>query len=409
MARSKILALILAGGRGSRMEVLTDFRAKPALPYAGVYRLIDISLSNLRNSGISDVRVVVQYETNSIVDELANGRPWDLDRTHGGLQVIPPQQHGADEDQDHLVPKGNADAILANLDVIRKADPDVVLVLSADHIYRLDYNLPIEQHLESGADVTLVTTRVPIEEASNYGTCRVDGDGRVTDFVYKPEESESDIVTTEVFVYNPHSLIQTLQRIAKEKNGHLEDFGHELIPSLVESGKVFEYRLDGYWKDVGRPEAYFHSHMELLDEKPGLDLDDAAWPVFTLEHQRLPARIYKSARIEESLISPGCHVRGAVERSVLAPGAIVEEGATVRNAIVLEGTVVRSGATVQYAIVDRHVTVGEDARIGKPFEGESLASDDLALVGQYASIPDSGKVGSGDRIKGIDPLHRDNG
>lgn len=409
MARSKILALILAGGRGSRMEVLTDFRAKPALPYAGVYRLIDMSLSNLRNSDISDVRVVVQYETNSIVDELANGRPWDLDRTHGGLQIVPPQQHGAQDEQDHLVPEGNADALLDNIDVIRQANPDVVLVLSADHIYRLDYNLPIDQHLETGADVTLVTTRVPIESASNYGTCTVDGDGRVTGFAYKPERPESDVVTTEVFVYNPQSLIQTLEDLADESDGHLQDFGEDLIPSLVEQGKVYEFRLDGYWKDVGRPETYFQSHMDLLAENPELNLDDPDWPIFTLEHQRLPARIHREATIDESLISPGCQIYGTVERSVLAPGVMVEEGATVRNAIVLQDTVVRQGATVHYAIVDRNVTISKNAEIGEPFEGESLASDDLALVGQYGTVRDGHVIGRGDRVEGIDPLYQAGG
>ncbi len=284
MPRPNILALVLAGGRGGRLEPLTDFRAKPAVPFAGVYRLIDISLSNLRNSGISDVGVIVQYETQSIMTELANGRPWDLDRTTGGLRVIPPQQSREKQDPNAVMADGNADALHDNLDLIRAYDPDALLVLSADHIYRLDYVLPIDQHLETDADATLVTTRVPLDDASNYGTCLVDDDRRVTGFAYKPEEPDSDIATTEIFVYKPSVLVEILERLAGEREDGLEDFGHSLIPALVERGQVFEYRHDGYWKDVGRPETYFASHMDLLAEHPELDLDDPDWPIFTLAH-----------------------------------------------------------------------------------------------------------------------------
>lgn len=406
MPRPKILALVLAGGQGSRLAPLTDHRAKPAVPYAGVYRLIDISLSNLRNSGISEVGVVVQYQTQSILAELANGRPWDLDRTTGGLRVIPPQQSSGSESADEVLAQGNADAIYENLDLIRTADPDVLLVLSSDHIYRLDYWLPIDQHLETDADATLVTTKVPLDDASNYGTCQVDGANRVTGFAYKPEEPESDIVTTEVFLYKPSVLIDTLERLARESDGGLEDFGHELLPDLVDNGNVYSYPLDGYWKDVGRPETYFASHMDLLTEHPELDLDDPAWPISTLENQRLPARVHAEASIDASMISPGCDVHGTVERSVLAPGVVVESGATVSNAVILENTVVRRGATVRYAIIDRHVTVGSGADVGSLFEGDAPGPGDLAMVGQYVSIADNRAVTKGERIEGVDPLQQ---
>ena len=406
MPRPKILALVLAGGQGSRLAPLTDHRAKPAVPYAGVYRLIDISLSNLRNSGISEVGVVVQYQTQSILAELANGRPWDLDRTTGGLRVIPPQQSSGSESADEVLAQGNADAIYENLDLIRTADPDVLLVLSSDHIYRLDYWLPIDQHLETDADATLVTTKVPLDDASNYGTCQVDGANRVTGFAYKPEEPESDIVTTEVFLYKPSVLIDTLERLARESDGGLEDFGHELLPDLVDNGTVYSYPLDGYWKDVGRPETYFASHMDLLTEHPELDLDDPAWPISTLENQRLPARVHAEASIDASMISPGCDVHGTVERSVLAPGVVVESGATVSNAVILENTVVRRGATVRYAIIDRHVTVGSGADVGSLFEGDTPGPGDLAMVGQYVSIADNRAVTKGERIEGVDPLQQ---
>jgi glucose-1-phosphate adenylyltransferase len=405
MPRPNVLALVLAGGQGSRLAPLTDHRAKPAVPYAGVYRLIDIALSNLRNSGISEVGVIVQYQTQSILNELANGRPWDLDRTTGGLRVIPPQQTRGDEGEGEVLARGNADAIYDNLDVIRRADPDVVLVLSSDHVYRLDYWLPIDQHLRTGADATLVTTKVALEDASNYGTCEVDDEGKVTGFAYKPEKPESDIATAEIFVYTPSALIDTLERLAARSKDGLEDFGHELLPALVEKGTAWAYRHDGYWRDVGRPETYFASHMDLLAEHPELDLDDPDWPIFTLAHQRLPARIDASAAIADSLVSPGCRIAGTVERSVLGPGVTVEAGATVRNAIVLEGTVVRSGATVQYAIVDRNVAIGRNAEVGELFDGDAPGPDDLAMVGQHVSIHGNRRVSAGERVQGVDPLH----
>lgn len=403
MSRPKILALVLAGGRGGRMEVLTDHRAKPALPYAGVYRLIDFSLSNLRNSAISDVSVIVQYQAQSIMQELANGRPWDLDRTYGGLRIVPPQQNSGEEGGDELLPDGNADAIHDNLGLIRSYDPDVLLVLSADHVYKFDYHLAIDAHLETGADAMLVTTTVPIEDASNYGTCKVDADGKVMEFSYKPEKPDSEIVTTEIFVYNPTVLIETLAALAKGQGDRLDDFGNGLIPDLVDAGKVYSYPLDGYWKDVGRPETYFASHMDLLAEDPDLRLDDPAWPILTLGHERLPAMIRRDADVEHALVSPGCDIGGTVEGSVLAPGVTVEAGATVRNAIILQDTVVRSGATVQNAIIDRNVTIGRNATVGGAIDADLPATEDLVLVGQYVTVHGNRILKPGERIEGIDP------
>lgn len=403
MARSNVLALVLAGGQGGRMDVLTQHRAKPALPYAGVYRLIDISLSNLRNSGISDVWLVVQYETQSIAEVVAGGRPWDLDRSHGGLRIIPPQQEaGSDEGVWH---EGNADAIYQNRDLIRHSNPDVLLVMSADHIYKLDFDDVIDQHLATGAGVTLVSTEVPMDQASNHGTIEVDKQGKVTRFDYKPEQPRSNIVTTEVFAYDPALVIETLERLsgqktsASDKRSGLEDFGQELLPELVKDGHVHDFRLPGYWKDVGRPETYFQSHMELLDAHPDLDLDDPGWPIFTLSPQRLPARFEDTARIGQSLISPGCHIAGRVQRSVLGPGCILEAGATVRDSIIMHDTVVRAGATVQFAIVDSDVTIGKEAKIGQKPKGEMPTTEELVLIGMGAKIKGGEQIKRGERRK----------
>ncbi len=399
MHRTRVLAMVLAGGQGSRMGVLTERRAKPALPFAGVYRLIDMSLSNLRNSDISDVWVVAQFETQTIIDALAHGRPWDMDRTHGGLRVITPQQENDDEGGWH---EGNADAIYQMREMIREADPDVLLVLSADHVYRMDYRDVIDRHVERESEVTVVSTRVPKEQASNHAVLKIDGNDRITEFEYKPDDPSSDIVATEIFLYQPDVVLDTLEQLVAElgdgESSGLEDFGHHLLPALVERGRAHDFRLPGYWKDVGRPETYFEAHMDLLAEHPDLTLDDPHWPIFTLDPQRMPARIHASATISNALVSPGCDVRGAVERSVLAPGVVVEEGATVSDTIVLHDTVIRAGAHVQYSIVDRDVEIEADVRVGGAPEGSAPTTDELAMIGQGVSIGAGQTVARGESL-----------
>jgi len=393
--------MVLAGWQGSRMEVLTEHRAKPAMPFAGVYRLIDFPLSNLRHSGISDVWVAAQYEIQTVNDILAHGRPWDLDRTRGGLRVITPQQERHGDDGWH---EGNADAIYRTRDLVRDFEPDVLLVLSADHIYRLDYNDPIAQHLETGADVTVVTTQVPKEQASNHAVVSIDNDGIVTDFDYKPDEPKTDVVATEVFIYTPDVVLSVLEELVSElgdeENGStgLEDFGNHLLPRLVEQGKVREFRLPGYWKDVGRPEAYFAAHMDLLADDPALHLDDPAWPIFTLDHQRMPARIHEDARLERALVSPGCFIRGTVRNAVLGPGVVVEKGAVVENAVILHDVTIGADANVQFAIVDRQARVGKGATVGGPPAGDAPTTEDLVLIGMGARVEAGQAVKAGERV-----------
>ncbi len=392
MAKQKVLALILAGGEGGRLEVLTERRAKPAMPFAGVYRLIDFSLSNCMHSGISDVWIVEQYEPHSLNDHLANGRPWDLDRTYGGLQVLPPYQRR--EEGEGGFSQGNADALYQHRSFIRELDPDLLIVLSADHVYKLDYNDVLERHRERKADVTLVTTRVPREEASRFGVVEVDGEGRVTGFEYKPEQPRSDRVTTEVFVYDTRKLLDALERLAKEgedkEGAALKDFGHELLPAFVREGRAWEHPLEGYWRDVGTIESYWQAHRDLIEEDPALRLDDPAWPILTYGTQRLPARIKGSARIDGSLVSSGCRIAGEVCRSVLGPGVVVERGAAVRDSILLQDVVVRSGARVERAILDEQVEVGEEAVIG--------GLGEIALAGQRACIAAGETVPPGARV-----------
>ena len=412
MARNKTLALILAGGKGSRLEVLTEERAKPVMPFAGTYRLIDFALSNCMHSGLSDVWVIEQYHLHSLNEHLANGRPWDLDRTYGGLQVLPPYESNHEDDNDGGFAEGNADAIYRHRDFIREFGPDILVVLSADHIYKLDYSNVIDQHLDRKADVTMVTTKVPVDEASRFGIVKVDGDKRITDFTYKPEKPESDIVTTEVFVYNAPTLLETLDQLANERTNKdtsddegssLRDFGHELIPKLVADGRAFEYPLDGYWRDVGTVDSYWQTHMDLLTPGSEMWLDDPRWPILTYGSQRLPARIHGQARIEDSLISPGCTVRGRVVRSVLAPGVVVEQDAVVRDCVVLHNTVIEARAVVDCAIVDTEVRVGEEAVIGRQRthgdKSPRITSAEIALIGQRTQIPAGTRLPADARVK----------
>lgn len=408
MRRIEVLAVVLAGGEGGRLDVLTEERAKPAMPFAGVYRLIDFALSNCVHSGISDVWVIEQYQPHSLNEHLSNGRPWDLDRTYGGLQVLPPYQRREDDGDESGFAEGNADALYRHRRFLRECRPEIVLVLSADHIYKLDFGEVIARHRERKADVTAVTTRVPRNQESRFGVVQVDADGRITDFAYKPKEPASDLVTTEVFAYDARKLLSTLDRLAEEAGDDpgsaLKDFGHELLPRLVSEGSAWEYRLEGYWKDVGTVDSYFEAHMDLLAPKPALVLDDPEWPILTLGHQRLPARIAESARIEESLVSPGARVAGRVVRSVLGPGVVVEQGAVVRDSILLDDVTIRTGATVQCAILDVRVRVGEGAAVGGSEGGSKLGprrekSSDVTLVGQKVHIPAGVRIPAGSRVK----------
>ena len=359
--RPKVLALVLAGGEGGRLAPLTDERAKPALPFGATYRLIDFPLSNCAHSGIRDVWVIQQYEPHELTRQLANGRPWDLDRTSGGLLILHPYLG----DSESGWYEGNADAIYRNREAIADHDPDLLLVLSADHVYKLDYGDVIDAHLRSDASVTMVTTRVPREEAARYGVVELDDEDRVTRFEYKPAEPRSDLVTTEVFVYDARTLRRALDELAGagDESG-LKDFGHELLPQLVEDGAARAFELETYWRDVGTIESYWQAHMELLAEEPPLTLDDPAWPILTAGLQRPPARVEGSARMNASLVAAGAVIRGNVERSVIGPGVVVEEGATVRESILLHDGHVASGAVVARAIVDERVRVEAGAELG---------------------------------------------
>ena len=360
MHRPKVLALVLAGGKGSRLGALTAHRAKPALPFAGVYRLIDFALTNCVHSGIGDVWVVEQYQPHALNDHLLNGRPWDLDRNAGGLRVLPPFTGAAGEG----FAEGNADVLWRSRALLSEFAADQLVVMSADHVERIDLRDVLDAHRDAAAPLTLVTTEVDSAEAHRFGIVGVEADGRVTRFAAKPEQPEGTTAATEVFVYDVPHLLATLDRLHADitreggDDAHLGDFGDHLVPAFVAEGGARAFPHAGYWRDVGTVDSYWQGHMDLLGERPALVLDDPAWPVRTASVARMPARIGRTAVVDDALVSPGAVVAGRVERSVLGPGVVVEEGAEVRDSVLLDGVVVRAGGRVVGAVVDEGVEVG---------------------------------------------------
>ena len=385
MALPRILVLVLAGGAGGRLELLTDQRAKPAVPFAGVYRLVDFPLSNCQHSAIADVWVSVQYHPTSLSDHLANGRPWDLDRTVGGLMMLPPFQG---TDRGGWV-SGTANLLWRQADLIREHDADALVVVSSDAVYKLDYREVVESHLGSGAEVTMVTTEVGAEDASRYGIVQVDGE-RVTDYAYKPDEPATTTATSEVFVFTPGDTLDRLEALnADLGEDGLEDLGSHLLPAQTRDGLARAFPLQGYWRDVGTVPAYWQAHRDFLAAEPPIDLDDPAWPVHTRGGRHSAARVLPGAVVDESLVSGGTRVAGEVRGSVLAPGVVVEKGATVVDSVLLPGVRVRAGARVERAVLDDRVDVGERAEVG--------GDGDITLVGRAARLDAGTAVAAGAR------------
>jgi glucose-1-phosphate adenylyltransferase len=404
MPRIRVLAIIQAGGAGGRMEVLTAERAKPALPFAGSYQLIDFPLSNLANSGISDVWLSLQYLSATLEEQVANGRPWDLDRTHGGLRLLMPQQ-GTGTAEEEGFARGNADVLYRIRQQIKTADPEMVLVLSSDHVYRFDYSAAIATHLREGAECTIVTTEVALEQASQHATVESDAHGLVTGFEYKPDSPSSSTVATEIFVYDPDALIEVLQELHSEHSGQAEhgdtglgDFGETLVPRFVERKGTYAHPLPGYWRDLGQPHLYLAAHRDVLTDDQGL-FDDQLWPIRTRQPQRVAARVLAGSLVEDSLLSSGVRVYGTVRRSVLGPGVVVEEGASVCDSVVYADVTVAAGATIDWSIVDVGSSIGPGAQVGSPdAEGVDDPSQ-VTLVGKEVTISEGAVVARGARLE----------
>lgn len=348
----RTVALILAGGRGGRLAPLTDHRPKPAVPLAGHYRLIDVPLSNLVNSGIRDVWIVEQYLPGLLNKHLAAGRPWDLDGTRHGLRILPPSQGDVADG----FSRGNGHALYQQLSALENEDVDTVVVLSADHVYHLDVSEVLAAHRRRGSDLTVVTTRID-GDPSRFGVVESDGDERVTAYSYKPEDPAGDVVATEVFVFDVAALRAACTALteggsAQDSDGtELGDYGETIVPYLVDHAVAHEFRMTGYWRDLGTIDSFFQAHMDLID-RVGIDLGRVDWPMITNLSQSSPARIDARATVTDCLISPGAVVAGEVEHSIIGPGVVVEHGASVRRSVLLGAVTVPAGADLESVIAD---------------------------------------------------------
>jgi glucose-1-phosphate adenylyltransferase len=396
---TKVLAVIMAGGQGERLSLLSEKRAKPAVPFAGKYRIIDFALSNCVNSGIYDIAVLTQYRPRSLNDHIGIGKPWDLDRKNGGVHLLQP--YIGREESDWY--QGTADAVYQNLSFIMESDCDYVLVLAGDHIYRMDYSPMIAFHQQHGADVTLGAVVVPIEEGHRFGILETVASGRVISFEEKPPQPKGTLGSMGIYVFGRNVLARVLTEDAQQDTQH--DFGRNIIPGMLErSERVFAYPFTGYWQDVGTVQSYWEAHMGLLDDRPAFDLYDPSWVIHTRSEERPPAHVQSTAQVDRSLISHGCIIKGQVEHSVLSPGVVVEEGAVVRDSIILFDTVIGAGSVVDRAILDKEVTVGKNSKIGygddmTPNKQEpSRLNTGITLVGKRSSLPDNLTVGRNCKI-----------
>ncbi|HEY6409139.1 MAG TPA: glucose-1-phosphate adenylyltransferase, partial [Ktedonobacteraceae bacterium] len=405
---STVLAVILAGGQGERLSLLSQKRAKPAVPFAGKFRIIDFALSNCVNSGIADVAVLTQYRPHSLHDHIGIGKPWDLDRQKGGIRLLQP--YIGHQESDWY--QGTSDAVYQNLSFIMESRCDYVLILAGDHIYRMDYGPMITFHQQHNAAVTLGAAVVPIEEGHRFGILETDAGGRVISFEEKPDAPRGTLGSMGIYVFNRDMLTRFLIEDARSAeigaSPTRHDFGRDIIPSMMARGeRVYAYPFTGYWQDVGTIQSYWEAHMALLGDRPAFDLYDPSWVIHTRSEERPPAHLHSGAKVTSSLISHGCIIKGQVERSVLSPGVIVEEGAIVRDSIVLFDTIIGAGSVIDRVILDKEVVVGQHCRIG---DGDDLTPNKLeptrlntgiTLIGKRARLPDHLKVGRNCKI-GVD-------
>ena len=381
--KKECVAMLLAGGQGSRLYVLTQHMAKPAVPFGGKYRIIDFPLSNCVNSGIDTVGVLTQYQPLVLNEYLGNGQPWDLDRIHGGLHVLPPYQSvlGAQWY------KGTANAIYQNMSFIDRYDPEYVLILSGDHIYKMDYNQMLSFHKEKNADCTIAVLQVPKEEASRFGIMTAEENGTIVDFEEKPKEPKSDLASMGIYIFTWKKLKQYL--IEDENNiDSSKDFGKNIIPAMLAANeKMVAYPFEGYWKDVGTLDSLWEANMDLLNPNVPLELYDPDWKIYSRNPVMPPHYIAAQANVQNSMVTEGCNIYGTVDFSVLFAGVTIEEGAIVRDSIVMPGAVIKKNSIVEYAIVGEDVVIEENVVIGqRPEMIDDKSQWGIAVVGPDVTV-----------------------
>lgn len=381
--KHECIAMLLAGGQGSRLGILTKNIAKPAVPYGGKYRIIDFPLSNCVNSGIYTVGVLTQYQPLELNDYIGNGHAWDLDRADGGVHILSPYQQIMGTEWY----KGTANAIYQNINFIDRYDPEYVAVLSGDHIYKMDYSKMLSFHKEKNADCTIAMLEVPWEEASRFGLMFVNDEGEITDFEEKPKNPRSNKASMGVYMFTWKKLRKYLLDDEANENSS-NDFGKDVIPAMHNAGeRLFAFPFDGYWKDVGTIDSLWEANLDLLNPKVDLDLTDSSWKIYSKNRSSTPHYVSDTATVQNSMITEGCEVYGDVDFSVLFSDVTVEEGAVVRDSIIMPGTVVKSGAVVQYAIVAEDAVIENDAVVGRrPEDMENVDEWGVSVVGAGVKI-----------------------
>ena len=358
--KKECIAMLLAGGQGSRLYDLTKQTAKPAVSFGGKYKIIDFPLSNCINSGIDTVGVLTQYQPLALNEYIGNGAPWDLDRSRGGLSVLPPYQGYKDSNWY----KGTANAIYQNINFIKQFNPDYVLILSGDHIYRMDYSKMLEQHKATGAACTVATITVPIEEASRFGICNTNPDNSIYEFEEKPKVPKNNQASMGIYIFTADTLIEYLEVDEVDPNSS-NDFGKNIIPNLLHNGeKLYAYNFEGYWRDVGTIASLWESNMDLVGDDPVLKMNDKSFRIYSRNMARPPQFLGENSAVVSSLISEGCRIYGTVENSILSGGVVVEEGAIVKDSIIMDDVVVSKNAAVYTAIVDQDTVIAPDVTVG---------------------------------------------
>lgn len=387
--KKKCVAMLLAGGQGSRLYALTQKVAKPAIPYGGKNRFIDFPLSNCINSGIDTVGVLTQYQPMVLNEYIGNGQPWDLDKMHGGVHVLPPYQTAAGASWY----EGTANAIYQNMAFIERYDPEYVIVLGGDHIYKMDYSKMLDYHIANNADSTIAVIDVPRSEASRFGIMTCDEEGRIVDFTEKPKEPKSTLASMGIYVFSWEKLRKYLIENENANTGS-KDFGKDIIPAMLANDeRLFAYEFEGYWKDVGTLDSLWEANMDLLSPSVPLNLYDPNWKVYSRHNNMPPQYIGKNAHVENSMITEGSVVDGTVDFSIISSGVTIEEGASIKYSIVMPGTTIKKNAVVEYAIIGENCVVESDAMIG--MNPESVPNRDdwgIAVLGHNITISSGKRV-----------------
>lgn len=388
--KKEMIAMLLAGGQGSRLGVLTSSVAKPAVPFGGKWRIIDFPLSNCVNSGVDTIGVLTQYQPLELNSYIGNGQPWDLDRLYGGVFILPPYVRGKEGEWY----KGTANAIYQNMNFIEMYNPEYVLILSGDHIYKMNYNMMLDYHKEKNADCTIAVLRVPMEEASRFGVLNTEADLKIYEFEEKPPQPKSDLASMGIYIFTWEKLKEYLIKDEDNPNS-TNDFGKDVIPAMLNDGKnMYAYEFKGYWKDVGTVESLWEANMDILDPTVPLNLNDPPWKIYSRNGNLPPQFVGEDAVLKNSSITEGCKIEGTVENSIIFPGVTVEKGAVINNSVIMPECVIGEGAVVEYSIVASNVTIGKDAQVGynkkvlRPGEHQeiSVVGQDL-VVGEGAIVP----------------------